>query len=130
MARAWVGSSRSTFRYSRIASAYFSCAAYLSPRSRWRAFWASGDREQATARSRPKRRRSVYPGIVRDVTRLSPRIMLRLYPGWALQRVGTANRVTTYLCAAPLPLRTSPFRMELAADLEVGEHRCPGDRRI
>src|SRR2546428_5156676 len=41
-----------TFRYSRMASRYCSLLKYRSPRSRWRAFLASGDREHpATIRS-------------------------------------------------------------------------------
>src|SRR5215471_16824312 len=68
VARALAGSSRSTLRYSRIASRYCSRAAYLSPRSRYRVFCASGEREQPATRASATIRSVAHPRVMASVT--------------------------------------------------------------
>src|SRR2546427_4036783 len=61
-----------TFRYSRMASRYCSLLKYLSPRSRWRAFLASGDREHpATTRSAVNETTN-HVGVILNITVVSP----------------------------------------------------------
>src|SRR5947207_5228600 len=53
MTRASFGSMRSALWYSRMASLYWALPKYWSPRARWRAFLASGDRAHPPAARSP-----------------------------------------------------------------------------
>src|SRR5437879_2662593 len=67
MARVLVWSIRRTFAYSMTASRYCSRAKYLSPRSRCRAFLASGDREHPATTTSTARRRTIHARAAADI---------------------------------------------------------------
>src|SRR2546422_5695862 len=61
MARGLPPSIWRTFAYSITASRYCAFEKYLSPRSRCRAFWASGDREHPVMATRRVRKTMIQP---------------------------------------------------------------------
>src|SRR5437867_2789335 len=67
MARRLARSTWRTFAYSMTASRYCSRAKYLSPRSRCRAFWASGDREHPVMATRSARKTMIQPRDALDI---------------------------------------------------------------
>src|SRR5881397_2564229 len=70
------------------ASRYWARAKYLSPRARWRAFCASGDRAHPIIASRRARSRTidarVVPGILSSFMNLAVRMRSRLWSRGAL----------------------------------------------
>src|SRR3989442_8101551 len=84
-----------TFRYSRMASRYCSLLKYRSPRSRWRAFLASGDREH------PATMRSAVSERTTDV-----RMILNIsIPLLSIEKVFSEHRVTVWTRASRSPAR-------------------------
>src|SRR5437667_10006571 len=67
MARGLARSTWRTFAYSISASRYCSRAKYLSPRSRCRAFLASGDREHPVMATRSAKKTMIQPRDALDI---------------------------------------------------------------
>src|ERR1700732_4698811 len=82
---------RSTFRYSRIASRYCSCLKYRLPRSRYRAFFASGVRAHP-ARTRAIIRKTVPTRALDDIRVPWLFLLGEIFRQERIQRLDVANQ--------------------------------------
>src|SRR2546430_9709703 len=92
MARVLVPSIRTTFAYSMSASRYCAFAKYLSPRSRCRAFLASGDREHPVTATSTVRRKMIHVLAAPDIFVSSMDLIWEVLCQWVKGRLLGGHR--------------------------------------